>query len=761
MQKVFLSKAVNNLKPDNRGASMVTVLITVAFLVILTTVLLFMSYTGYLVKASQAVGENRFYDAETAMDEVRAGLQGLVSDSIALAYSNVLKGFSGDGDLDKAFTEEFGYIFLSSEKTIGTPPTATTMSLFNMPGDNPVRLLFTPPFSGIQDITFELDFLSGFITDPNAVLSVTNPGDVCSVVIKGEEVDHDGNLMTPNIFAVETITIQGLRVTHVSDDDYLSIVDSDIAFGMPNLSYARSMYSFRGISNFAFIATGVMSSTGSAISVDGSAYFGAIDLTTAGILPVVLRSGTFISGGDGTVAAANGDVTVAGRELIVENTASLWARNVVVGAKTGGTNIPGEVTLSGNTYTAGSLILSGDTSSAKLAGRYYGFGVGGDGAATGSPDPQLSSSILVNSRENDLDLSELNMLFLAGHSFINPTSAYDTTNVLTGQSMAVKSDQLAYLIPVSHISGFHANPIVIESGSAPHTYEILFDDPLWGTSGADMLTLSDYIRPDANGIQTIRRPLQGTGTPGQDIFYVFMRFTEYNGMSAIENANAYFRDYFENNVKNKPDEVQAYLELYLDSYSQAVRTDAEGVTYTVDFRGDFGTANPTGVFNAGRFAEEYENRRRTLSREFVDYDFGSNPENPFHYVVKEQPPAGLYLDSEGDVRAVVSYGAFPLSMYSAHLSTIKIIISYGDVTVDTDAFSSGLILCDGNIYVNENVMAGGNELRHALRAVGESDTSGRVLGDYLNILISSDSSDETTDAWDFNELVYYNNWKKN
>ena len=79
-----------------------------------------------------------------------------------------------------------------------------------------------------------------------------------------------------------------------------------------------------------------------------------------------------------------------------------------------------------------------------------------------------SSAILVNGTDTEIYLNELKNLTLAGNSYISLTKAKDgitgedgvsntgVQDVMMGQSIAVKSDQLAYLVP-AQCSGVDAS----------------------------------------------------------------------------------------------------------------------------------------------------------------------------------------------------------------------------------------------------------------------------------------------------------------
>lgn len=733
------------IKKDNRGSTIVIVIIAIAFISILGAILLFTTYTGYRIKASQAVGENRFYDAETTMDEVRAGMQGQVSETIAAAYAHVMRNYDGAEGIDVAFIDEFTKEFIN----IG--------SLFPLTKDWEDYFDFiTGDYDGTM--TFDIDVLRAFIKNPAAAAAFDTKTAAYNVDILLSPIDADGD-GTDDRYVISTVILKDLRVTHISADDYLSVVDTDIVIDMPGLSYSTGTITFGDISDFAFVATGEMTSSGT-VTLDGSAYVGRAYLTDpAGSFNATSTSGNsvFISGG--TVDGANaggGDIFVRESTLTTDDV-TVWANDIIVGGEhttnVGGTVVkvstPGTLSLDGNTYAAGNLELSGNGSEVTLAGRYFGFG-----ASRVNPDE--SSSIIVNSRENTLDLTALGQLSLAGHSFV---SAYGE-NIFTGQSMAVKSDQLAYLIPMTHIVSdtIASNPhvCIIAPGDDIPDYDIDYDTPLWG---AGTKSLRDYIDPASagGGIQQALIPLQPADS-NQYLFYLFMRFPD------AVSANEYFLDYFQ----YRPDHISGYVKLYLDDYTIAATNlvRSSGVTYTQTLWGGPAVSQPvtwdsTGASVVGGFAvmyaDEYSNRRRTLTRDWRDHP----ATNPFEYLMVDtdpanRPPNGRYIDDEGKVRAYVDSTGVGVST-GILSSDVRLIISYGDVSVN--APFTGLILCDGNINIVSDVTSNATELRAALGS--KHETTGERLGDYLNINIKDDTDDAGDNvAWSLSTLVHYENWKK-
>ena len=62
-------------KCDNRGSSIVIVIIAMAMIGILATTLLWMSYMNYMIKISDMRNKESFYSAEEVVEQIMAGLQ--------------------------------------------------------------------------------------------------------------------------------------------------------------------------------------------------------------------------------------------------------------------------------------------------------------------------------------------------------------------------------------------------------------------------------------------------------------------------------------------------------------------------------------------------------------------------------------------------------------------------------------------------------------------------------------------------------------
>lgn len=181
----------------NSGSGLVLVLVCMLCVSILGVMVMYLSYTGLMLKATERQSKTNFYDASTALDEIRAGIQKTASDSIAAAYKTMLVNYSyADYTRNTTMEQKFKGEFSS-----------------NMLGSN----LF---YNG----QYKTDALKDFVSGP---AQVTGSGTVSSTV--------DG------------IILKGVTVSCTDTKGYTTTVTSDISVGMPEFSYVVSNYSISGL----------------------------------------------------------------------------------------------------------------------------------------------------------------------------------------------------------------------------------------------------------------------------------------------------------------------------------------------------------------------------------------------------------------------------------------------------------------------------------------------------------------------------------
>jgi len=392
---------------DNRGSGIVVVLVSMLCVALMGASLLFLSYTGLRLKTTERQAARDFYSAETAMEEIRAGVQTAVSGAIATSYKYALETYSSGAHITDRFEERFR----EDLKKAG---------LFTNGGTS-----------------YDIDALADFVTDPAAITVETT----------------SGGLVVEN--AVEdTLVLRGIQVTHTAANGYTTQLSTDLTISMPEFAYIMSATSISGLPQHALIARDALQQNigMTTIEIDGSAYAGRMLLGGNAGSKMTIAKGTLVCAGEAQVSGSTAD----GR-LVTENPVKFWAGRIAVDG--GSTAV-----LGGETRVLDDLELAGSRAGASLSGSYYGFGDGTSDDGSRAGQANRSSAILVNGLNSTLDVSGLNRLMLAGRSYISDSlyagamSEGKTVEML--ESVAVRSTQQMYLIDPGCLTGVGQNPAV-------------------------------------------------------------------------------------------------------------------------------------------------------------------------------------------------------------------------------------------------------------------------------------------------------------
>jgi hypothetical protein len=413
--KHLLSKLKNK-----KGSGIVTVMVAVLFLTAFGTLSLYLTYTSTEMVAAERKGNEVSYNAETCMDEIRAGLQIIVSDAITRSYNQIMPRYTSN---NQNIGAEFHRLYLDNllnAKVIDYRNTVHPASGTDVPAAGEVVYLTEKLFG---DNTYNASQLVKLVQE-------TRNGE-CHVY-SGSPGNENGILEQTE----KELILKDITVSYVDSSGRKSSITTDISIGIPDIGYYLTQYSISGIPDFTLIAKGKIlqkSVTGKNVNIFGNAYANDIELENDNTLTVG-AGGTMIVKED---ISLKGNIT-ADRFRIMPN-ATLWAGNITIGDAT-------KANLSGRTYVQNDLAFTGANSTVILGGKdangdsvgeYYGFGC--DDSKPGS-----SSSIIFNhetetTERNTLDLSDVQQLTLAGVSFV---SNYDKNKIAKEQIFAVNSPQL-------------------------------------------------------------------------------------------------------------------------------------------------------------------------------------------------------------------------------------------------------------------------------------------------------------------------------
>lgn len=445
MKRKSTCMKVKNVFRSNKGMTMVTVIVAIGFVAALVSILLMTTLVNFKMKAVNQRGKDSFYSAEQVLDEINVGLQRIVSESLSSTYVEIMESnstMSNDEKMEKLKTEYYERVWAELEA------------------------------DGLGHQYYSVDKLEAMLKQstrwhtPTGPDEFTQDGSGYGAIITAVCVDTDGNSSEEkygNMISYTSggIVLKDVKVYYKDAKGFVSIVQTDIKLSYPNFSFAKNS-ALTDITEYTFIAdAGTIFDNSADVTIDGNIYTNNLKG----------KKNNDIKFGDERTAIIKYNLDLDGGSFESGTGDSLWARNILLKSST--------IDYNGECYLANDMNLMGKNSQAKFKGTYIGYG-------NSTTDADDSSAILVNGVDTKLDMKNLSTFNLFGHSFVGTGSLGKTNNkaddVLTareraaknyqriaavlgldskpideyknvymGESVAIKTDQMYYLVPAEAI----------------------------------------------------------------------------------------------------------------------------------------------------------------------------------------------------------------------------------------------------------------------------------------------------------------------
>ena len=750
-----MTEMEKNVK-GNKGFSLITVIITVAFIGILGLLVLYLALQNFNMKITGIKGKDSFYTAEQALEEIRLGLQQDVGDAMSAAYIKVMEDYnkqstSSDEVLDELRQKAFETAFLKELTS------RVSKSGKEGASESPLG-------------QYSMDYLRSYVDfdADKETLIVTNPEGKDPVL----KSDPKSGLLLKN-----------LKVIYVDAKGYASIIETDIRLGIPKIQFPTPS-TLPDLMNMVVVAQGGIvckRAENVGISAGHTSIMGSIFAGN-------LKDGSESSEKSQTsikveknaaLAIASGDKVVTEGEVSVDEEGSFSAGAGVTLWTQGIRMTEGKVTLDGTTYVADDLTVeknakSGDGSQVKIAGEYYGFGSpdsakksknytqSGQSVEKDTPrlydhssDADLSSGIVINGRNTTIDLSAVKKFLLAGRSYLAVSGvkgAAANSDVMLGESLSVKGSQLAYLVPAA----------LLKTGS-----EVSASNPM----NYDDYLASDLVKKDADqqvdwdetvsawGGKSLSEIGVDKSKPIQTVFYndnagggyvyFYLNFTD----------NEKASDFMQTYAANSTDKLNQDLSFYFgknsgitvadrDSYVRYV-TNGNILTYNGD-RSENGVDDATNPESDEKLQQEQVNMQNTwyaLNRkmitsvdllntgvkdsEGISHDETDYTQSVFDNLVnekqmvqflKQRDPGHLQYtftasDDDGSLQAIMVHNGasstyqtsngsktvkgtgkpLEITQQMAETDNLRLVICTGDVVIASGVHFKGIIMAKGKI----------------------------------------------------------------
>lgn len=408
-----------SLKNENRGASLLAVLIVLVVVSAIAVVITKVTITNIQMKEVERGTKKNFYSAESVMDALHAGAGEKSADALKDAYTYVMENYvistASGNDLQDEFTKKY------IEKLEDT---------FNPGGTNPKNEEKEAGVVVYSIAAYDTDIVKQCIGDAADQVYYVMPS--------------SGKAKYEADYKAGTFTLKNVGVSYTDSQNYKTTITTDLVFTTPKLNF-NGGDEIKEFMKYALIADTQIHVNASPVTVDGNAYAGK-----DGILADNNGSGTF----NGKVTITRGDiVTDSGTSLVMGNgNSSIWVSNVETKRNPSG-SAASSIELNGNSYIEDDLTMNGVDSTVTVKGNYYGYNFQKNyDSQVETKDAAFNSAMMVNARNCKLDLSNINYLMLSGRTFVSRGSDSKNNDVLLGESLSARTNQLAYYVPNDYVN---------------------------------------------------------------------------------------------------------------------------------------------------------------------------------------------------------------------------------------------------------------------------------------------------------------------
>ena len=734
---------------DNRGSSILMVILVAAGIGVMAAIALWVSLRNVQMKTTDAEIKESFYSAEGVLEQVKAGVKEKAEAAYKEAVTKDLENFAKYGNSSQTpagavsstvsekarRAEDFKRNFKDTFKRSIDRGTAGEYNIKSISNLVDQSLLNSPTY-------------------PYAVVSAMNGGFSRDEGIVKDEDDK--------------LVLKGIKVRYVSEDEQVSEIVTDITVAVPKPDVVSGT-SDLDLFEYAIIGDKGVEVIAGNVDIKGSVYAGFSDALDKQAF--VTKANTNVGLYDKTLIA-NGTVNVANNaSLKASPNQKIWAGGILLDG--------GRAELTGASYVADDLTLSGERSSAKISGTYKGYG--NDKNVAGS-----SSAIIINGKDSSIDMSGAKEVALAGYSYIatgnerlraNSTGeARNNKDIKMGESIAVKGNQIAYLMPGEWIgtdsnkeSKFGHNPLsydeykklLNERDSSGKNYVLVDTKARAYKTGKTFedygVTKSDL---DANYTKIFVRPITGISSDGLVYFYVNL---------PQDKAARYFSDFYAAD-KNRAEELKKHTDYYTGTIKSAAEANIKTVGNYTLYDNDLVVlpGKTSTIDNTGKFIKTF---RALCTNLTTKVKAGQKENEVFKNIINEAVLRGYLAGvvkkevSVNGVKAVITSGDYE---YNSHSGDVRLIVAEKNVRVSKTF--TGTIIARGKVTVNSAGEIKSDDSGIIKNLISEPLTAGG--SDYFykvfrdgEAFAASGSTASGNDLFadgsvDLSKLVSYSNWKK-
>ncbi len=591
---------------NNKGSNLLLVIIAILFIGILGSLILALTMTNIRMKQVDYQAKENFYQTETVINELQAGLEGISSqcmyeayDYLLLHYSEILQNPSTSlkAEFDRHYIENLVPALCGS--SVSYDPLGGTYYY------QPSRL------KSFLNSNLQPKKDSIILYPDTPYLDPAKNTNILAVSLDTADPDK-----------VSSVTLKNVKVSFVDTQGFETRITTDIKLEVPSLNFEYAGI-YPEFTKYAIIADEqLLTEGGTGMRIDGNIYAGIggieVNATNVTVPDINNAANGYNLKITGDTLITRGDLTVKDdAKLFIGDSAnlkkvSIWAENIKTTGNSAGVQ-SSYLNINGNCMVSDDLMLGAKRSDVIISGSYFGYSysktntkIDDNNKIKTEVNSNYSSAILINGINSSLNMIDVKSLMLAGRAFISRKNEAGKTvvdDIMTGESISVKSNQLAYLVPDEYLPWLGHNPVMRSEVDALPSGAKTVDIPVVPGTISDLLTAAQFVE---------YHYLMGGTVP---MVYYYLEFKN----QAC--ANQYFREYYshgENQAKIK-ENAESYL--YGDGIrlsgalllsANALKTSADGLVLTGGVLANPDLPHESLLRDSIRSAKEYKSRQLCL-----------------------------------------------------------------------------------------------------------------------------------------------------
>lgn len=686
-------KTWSRLRKDNRGASLIAVLVAIAVVGVMGTVIMQLTVTNIQMKEVERQSKTNFYTAEQVLDMVVANVNEKAAEQMQLAFTDILskyRNYEGTSSgLKSMFAKKYldGLVKIFDATLVGEGDSAVSEAVKKMDTEDSSKVVYTIGYYKISLIDECL---------PDIFKGTNDPDDNYGILIPAADDTHpNGAKYFHADYVNGTFTLDNICVFARDQFGNDVKIQTDLVFHTPelNLDGSNVVKEFMRYSLIAdkqiLVGAGVTN-----ITVDGNVYAGAdgikADYNSSGsfIGRKIITRGNVLANSSSVLKVGNDDTSVS--QLWVNNYKTARDNTRITLASATADNAA-KLYISGTSYVSDDLEVNGAYDTVVVKGNYYGYNFQEkyDTQAGKPNEAKYSSAIAINGKESNVDISGVNKLTIAGRAFISRSTGVGTNDdIMTGEALSVRINQLAYYVPRSCMP---------EVGGVP-----TFDkDKYQAYSGID-------VSPYVNLADPVSEFNYEAG--GKPVYYLKLK--------SEQAANDFYKIYYDNKRATMNLRMENYLTDTALMLSDGVVLNLKGDLLYRSGSGshelvELKTAIDTSLWNEGnnfyKFAADhamkYKSLCLTLEENKLDRDYANvrlQDSDPtlFNNLISDQQWQAFFESHEDET--IISWNDPTGNITGTKLIAIINNKTGATYEVDPATWSGGIVIANGNVHVKSN-----------------------------------------------------------